>query len=192
MTNKSELLNKTLKDMLGEIKDERKDIFIKIYDDFADIFHTAKGSSVKHHAWKGGYADHLAECLRINRAIYQALSDIRELDFNMDSADIALFFHDIEKPFKYGPKDDPKCKKWQDKLGTDSKAWHKAQWQIINSLKDEYGFYLTDEEVNAIKYTHGEGDDYKPDVRVANSLAAHIHHCDNISARIWYNDGKNL
>lgn len=173
------------------MKDPRKEALIAIYNDHKDMFHFAPGSGSAHQAWEGGYADHIAECLRINEAYFNALSEIRPPNFLKDSAIIALFFHDIEKPFRRGPKDDPRCIKWQEKFGDDADAWENAKYDILDEMKKEYGFEFTEEEENALKYTHGEGHNYQKGKRIALPLAAHVHHCDNTSARIWYNDGRS-
>ncbi len=55
-----------------------------------------------------------------------------------------------------------------------------------------FDIWLTPDEWNALKYTHGEGSDHKKNERVASPLATHVHHCDNVSARIYFGDGKGL
>jgi len=39
--------------------------------------------------------------------------------------------------------------------------------------------------LNALKYVHGEGNDYNPEVNVQGPLAAFVHCCDTFSARVW-------
>lgn len=187
----TDILNKTLRDLLEDMEDLRKDLLLQIYDDYKDLFHYGHGSSNNHQAWEGGYADHVAEILRANEVTYQALSSIRPLTFSKDSAAIALFFHDMEKPFRYGPKGDERCEKWRSQYETPHE-WEVAKWAIIREMEQDYGLYFTDDEINALKYTHGEGDDHRKDMRVSCPLAAHVHHCDNTSARIWPEDGKGL
>lgn len=187
------LLNKTLRDLLGEIEDPRKDILLNIYTDHEELFHSTLGSSHNHQAWHGGYADHIAECLRINSLVYDALSTLRPLTFSKASGAIALFFHDIEKPFKYGPKTDAECFRWQSQCAdTHQGDWEAVKYDILTHFETQYGLSFTAEEMNALHYTHGEGNHHRKDARVASPLAAHVHHCDNTSARIWFNDGKGL
>ncbi|MFT7144482.1 MAG: hypothetical protein ACI8QY_000534 [bacterium] len=186
------LLQLKLIDFLNDMADPRKDALLNIYTDYNDIFHFAAGSSSKHQAWQGGYADHIAEILRINRATYQALSNIRPLPFTEDSALIALFFHDMEKPFKYGPKDNTLCKNWHEHMKHNKLNWHQVKDKILDEMQKDYHFKFSSDELNALQYTHGEGDDYSPTKRIASPLAAHVHHCDNTSARIWHSEGKGL
>lgn len=187
------MLNLKLVDFINIMTDKRKSAILAIYQDYKSLFHYAYGSTSNHQAWQGGYADHIAETLRVNKSIYHALSsDIRALPFTEDSALICLFLHDIEKPFRYGPSDDSECNKWRNLAGGDWQVWEKLKWDIISEMKVKYGFELSDDEVNALKYTHGEGGDYQKGKRVAGPLAAHVHHCDNASARIYFNDGKGL
>jgi hypothetical protein len=186
------ILKKDLYHLLCDIDDPRQNSLIKIYNEFKDLFHYAHGSSFNHQAWIGGYADHIAECLRINDIIYNALHAVRPLNFTKASAAIVLFFHDIEKPFRYGPKEDARCTIWQKKLKNDPAAWEEAKWDILSEIENKFHITFSKDEKNALKYTHGEGHDHRKDARIASPLAAHVHHCDNISARIWFNDGQNL
>jgi hypothetical protein len=190
----SDLLHKSLRELLSAMDDPRRDIFLQIYDDYQDLFHVAAGSAWNHQAWHGGYADHIAECLRINEATYDTLDAIRKLEFSKASAAIVLFLHDIEKPFRYGPETDARCAVWQNKISdrNNPEAWEDMKWEIIAFLEDKYGFTLSDEEINGLTYTHGEGSHHKKDERVASPLAAHVHHCDNTSARIWHHKGRGL
>ncbi|MCB9990533.1 MAG: hypothetical protein H6867_04015 [Rhodospirillales bacterium] len=189
----ADVMKKSLQDLLADIDDPRRDVLLQIYHDHYDLFHTAKGSTIKHQAWKGGYADHVAECLRINEVTYDALkTQMRDPGFSKASAAIALFFHDIEKPFRYGDAADARVKKWHDIFNQASGSWEQAKWDIIRDLQEKYVFDLTDEEINALKYTHGEGKAYRPDKRIALPLASHIHVCDTISARIWHDEGRGM
>jgi len=135
-----------LKNLLEEIKDPRRDALLSIYKEYHELFHYAAGSSHNHQAWKGGYADHIAECIRVNVATYKALDMIRPLPFTEDQATICLFFHDIEKPFRYGPEDHPNVQQWHDwhrrwMEGGDGEqdetraGWEAAKWEIIRNFQ---------------------------------------------------------
>tara|TARA_R110000868_G_scaffold262401_2_gene521019 strand:+ start:4977 stop:5543 length:567 start_codon:yes stop_codon:yes gene_type:complete len=183
------LLNLKFIDFLNQMSDPRKQALIKIYNDHINLFHEARGSNVKHQAWAGGYADHITETFRVNRATYEALSAIRPLPFTQDNAIIALFFHDMEKPFKYGSDKHEDCQKFQ-KMHKQGASWKSIKKDILKDMQLKYNFRFTDDELNALKYTHGEGDDYSGEKHTACELAAHVHHCDNTSANIWRNAGK--
>lgn len=185
------LLQKPLRELIAEIEDPRVSALLQMYDDYKDIFHYAPGSSHNHQAWTGGYADHIAEIIRINYVTYDALNSLRKLPFNRDEATTALLFHDIEKPFRYGPQDNAECNKWRAQF-TSYQEWEDGKWDILSVLEQRYGFKLTEAERHAIKYAHGEGDDYRKDTRVATPLSSHVHHCDDASARIYAEDGKGL
>lgn len=179
-----------LSSLLNSINDNRKSVVLTIYNNYHDLIHTAQGSTIKHQAWSGGYADHIYWCLRINNLTYTALNDhLEELPFKKDSATIVLFFHDIEKIFKYGDTKHNDVKKWH-QLYNHLKCWDKVKWCILTEMQERYGFSFTQDELNALKYTHGEGDDYSPTANIASPLAAHVHHCDNASARIYANFGQ--
>lgn len=188
------LLHLRLADFLNNMHDPRKEKLIEIYGKYQNIFHYASGSSHNHQAWEGGYADHIAEILRINEATYQALeANLRPLPFTKDSALIALFFHDMEKPFRYGPQNDEMSIHWRNLQAQQNLSWEDIKYLIIENLIDtSIETFFTADELNALKYTHGEGDDHQKNKRVAGPLAAHVHHCDNTSARIYHSDGKGL
>jgi len=188
----TQILQKNLPQFLKEIDDPRQEIIFKIYNDYKDLFHYAAGSTFNHQAWEGGYTDHILECLRVNDVTYDALKTIRPLNFTKASAAIVLFFHDIEKPFRYGKKTDARCAPWQMKFQDVPHAWENAKWDILSDMQKTYGLEFSDDEINGLKYTHGEGDDHRKDARIASPLAAHVHHCDNTSARIWFDDGQGL
>lgn len=184
--------NLKLRGFLELMQDPRREALLAIYDDYRDIFHHAAGSSHNHQAWSGGYADHIAETFRIHHAMWHGLSQIRALPFSYDSAIIALFFHDIEKPFRYGPLDHEECNKWRAIGGDDWVVWEDLKWAILEEMVEKYGFFLNKDEMNALKFTHGEGDKHQKNERVSLPLAAHVHHCDNASARIFFSDGQGL
>ena len=194
---------KTLRQLLEDLTDPRRDAFLAVYDKYAELFHRTQGSGHNHQAWDGGYADHIAECIRINRLTYPALNECRPLPFTQDQADICLFLHDVEKPFRYdyGEPQHPDSEKWENEFNQlmwqtyqrsecAPLAWEKVKDKILHQWMTEFEFHLSTDEWNALRYTHGEGKDHKKDQRVAGPLAAHVHHCDNTSARIWFDEGR--
>ena len=133
------------------------------------LFDTSKGSACKHQAWPGGYRDHITEVMNIAGVTHIALSSIRPLPFSLSDALLGCFLHDIEKLWKHAL--DP-----ADRIEVDKQ-------KILDNE-----FHLEDQHYNAVKYAHGEGDDYHATLRVQTPLAAFVHHCDNTSARIWPNE----
>lgn len=131
------------------------------------LFNTSMGSFAKHQAWEGGYRDHITEVMNIAIRTYYALETIRPLPFSLADALLGCFLHDIEKVFKNSPL-----------TGFDKYSFLKEEFDLSADLLD------------AIKYTHGEGAEYNPTTRVQSPLAAFIHHCDNTSARIWFDYPK--
>ena len=83
-----------------------------------------------------------------------------------------LFLHDIEKPIKYS--------KLSGQYGSTSD-------EIRSNLIEKFGINLNQDQVDALKYIHGEGDDYTSKRRVMSPLSAFCHCCDMISARILFN-----
>lgn len=162
------MMDQTIESMLRHLEDPHRAECQHFIDRNRRLFDSSKGSATKHQAWPGGYRDHIREVMRIGLVTYQALdANIRPLPFSLSDALLCCFLHDIEKIWKHTL--DPADKEVLDKDD-----------ELANS------FTLNDEHRNAMKYAHGEGDDYHPTDRIQGPLAAFVHHCDNTSARIWF------
>ncbi len=168
----------TLEEFIDQMSEPNRDGCLRFYKDHKERITTAAGSFIKHQAWKGGYNGHLEETLNIAKVTYEALTSIRELPFSLPDAYLSLFWHDAEKIFKYT---EPK------------KIFHSEneKFTFVLELMREYGIIITDDIKNAIIYVHGEGDMYSSFENVQRPLAAFIHCCDTISARIWSDHPKN-
>lgn len=146
---------------------------LRLFMDNKPIFRKEKGAKAKHQAWKGGFLDHLKEVMNIAIILYDALNARRSLPFSLSEALLVLFIHDLEKIWigkKYRQlAEDERCR------------------IVVNKLSKKYGFKLTDEQLNGLRYVEGEGQDFHPTKRVQGPLAAFVHVCDAISARIWHN-----
>jgi hypothetical protein len=179
----------------------------------------APGSSKNHQAWQGGYIDHVAETMNIACQMYWTFERLgRDLPFLISDALVVMFLHDLEKPWKHflplnkdeclcGHKNHDHCRinAWSDaacnyctgvprncnmfrhvelKTKEDRKAFR-------DGMIEEYGILLSDDQKNALKYVEGIPDsEYKPGDRIMGELAAFCHCCDILSARLWYDWGK--
>jgi hypothetical protein len=155
---------KSVEDYFELVYPDRRKELIQYHNSFLKEFNEAKGSTNKHQVWVGGYRDHLEQCLNTAEHLY-------ELDFyfNFDSVILVLYFHDIEKLFKYSS--------FNHNLDKDS--------YFREILPKVHGIKFSKEEMNALTYIHGEGEDYCAN-RVMNELAAFCHSCDIISARCYH------
>ena len=168
-----------MKELLKLIDNENRNQCIDFYEFILLKCGEAKGSSHNHQNWKSGYFDHIDEVFKYCISLYEMLSKDRELNFSLSDALLVLFLHDIEKPIKY------------------SRASEYITHNINDSeVKDyfikKFGFNLSEEHKIALKYIHGEGDDYQKDKRVMTPLCAFCHCCDVISARIFFDYPKQL
>jgi len=145
----------------------------KIYSDNKEMFDKAQGSLHNHQAWEGGYMGHMRDIMNIAFRIYTDIDSVRPFPFLLSDALLILFLHDIEKPWKYGGKPE------------EVEAFDNYQEFQLSKI-EEYGFQLTKDHWNAITYAHGEGKNFKQTERVSKPLAAFIHCCDTMSARIWF------
>lgn len=82
------------------IDEPNRSACLKLYHYNLDRFQKAKGSSHNHHAWKGGYHDHVAEVMNICMLLYPVYNGIRPLNFTLADALLVMFLHDLEKPWK--------------------------------------------------------------------------------------------
>lgn len=139
-------------------------------------FSTAKGGTT-HQAYPGGFEDHLDECFGIAGKLYWSLEELRPLPFTLGDAILALWLHDIEKPWKNSHVLRPLTNKL---LATTGK-----KIQLTEEIVDELRLPLQEQHWNAIKYAHGETDDYEHGKAKACPLAAFVNMCDYWSARGW-------
>lgn len=146
--------------------------------DFIKPTLNARGSESKHQSWSGGYVDHLYQIFELGEKLYR-----KDLPFNMETFVKVILLHDIEKIIKY----------------SDIEYLYTFPTEMLNCLllksnKEEFyinylsslGIILSYQEINALKYAHGEGGDYSGK-RVANELAGFLHGLDFISSRTLWN-----
>ncbi len=173
----------TLDECLELISGENGKRCYRLLEDNRELFEKARGSKTKHQAWEGGYLDYITETMNIAVSLYYRLDNLRALDFKVSDSLLVLFLHDLEKPFKQNYK----------KLGLENENGVKDENKIKEFKKQlisKYGFELTEEQENALKYCEGEGEDYDLHKRVQLPLAAFVHICDVVSARIWHDYPK--
>ncbi len=145
----------------------------RLLEDHKEKIISSPGSKRKHQAWEGGYVDHLTETMQFATDLYELYAEERGYHFTLSDALLTLLLHDIEKPFKYIG-------------GRLDLINEKAKWRFLQNIVRGYNIELTNQHWNALKYVHGEGNDYHPTKRVQGSLAAFIHICDTLSARVFY------
>ncbi|MEM6252260.1 MAG: hypothetical protein AAF821_05000 [Cyanobacteria bacterium P01_D01_bin.156] len=169
---------KTGEMFLQELEDARREKILQFHEIHRAEIESSWGSKSKHQAWPGGYMDHLTETFRMVETMYEGLSKLHPLPFSRDSAIIVLYYHDVEKIWKYTvglPKDFDK--------GT----------FLFETLATDYKIKFSPAEVNALRYIHGEPEaEYNPDTRLMGPLAAFCHSIDTMSARMWHHEGQGL
>ncbi len=149
----------------------------RLFLDHEEKIITAFGSKTKHQAWKGGFKDHTEETMTFAFDLYEMYKEKRKYQFTLSDALLTLFLHDLEKPFKYtGARND---------LNTDE-----DKWKFLQEMVSGYKLELTPQHWNALRYVHGEGDDYHPTKRIQGELAGFIHVCDTLSARVFHSEPR--
>lgn len=168
-----------LVDYVDRIDEPNRTATRKLLHDEGERIVLSPGSTHNHQTWPGGYVDHLIGMLEFGRETFINLKS--EPPFNFGDLVLVIMLHDIEKPWKY--VDTPTGAK---RTFADCKELGAFTEEILL----RFGFVLSDMHRNALKYAHGEGEDYLPYQRVMNELGALVHICDVYSARITHNERK--
>ncbi len=142
----------------------------------------APGGLYKHQNWKGGYIDHLTETMSVACILFDTMNKHRRLSFSLSDALYVLFLHDLEKLYRLTV--DVRERPVRTELASNPN--YRSAEVILKRLK----IPTTKTQRNALKYAEGEKQDYHPTKRVMNPLAAFVHCCDTISARIWFDEPK--
>lgn len=165
-------------DLLELIDGPNGEAMRRLIDDHRELCAHAHGSSGNHQAWIGGFWDHTAEVLNIARVQYEALNACRPLPFTLSDALLILCAHDLEKMARYAAD------------GTANPALDSKEQKAAfrRDLLDRYAIALTPEQANALRFAEGVRDtDYRSSSRTMGPLAAFVHTCDLLSARLWFN-----
>lgn len=160
---------KNIKDKLVSSGVNQLDKLCELLNYLQSEYPHAPGSSCNHQNWSGGYYDHIDDCL--NWAI--KLYDVINPPCLLSDVVYVIFLHDIEKPIKY-------C--------APEYVMGRSDQSIRARLMDDFGIIPNEEQMNALKYIHGEGIDYRKDKRVMSELAAFCHIVDTLSARIFHSN----
>ncbi len=165
--------------LLTFIEEPNRSSCLLMLKDNMERFRLAPGSLTKHQAWSGGYIHHLEETMNFGYRLFGITNEPRKLDFTISDVMLILFLHDLEKPFRYV---EPKMQFQSDE----------EKELFIEEMVKKYGIILSESHRNALRYVHGEGDDYSRTERIQKPLAAFVHICDVVSARIWFNYPVNM
>jgi hypothetical protein len=172
-----------LQKLLSFVDSKESAVIRRVYDDYRETIEHLPGSSTKHQTWEGGYLSHIEETMNIVKVLYESLSSCRPVGFSLSDALFCAFLHDFDKVQRYTVKNGKVVKSGP----YSSDLVHKT----IAIVRDRYMYTMTDEQVNALIYAHGEGADYHSTDRVMLPLATIVHCADIISARVWFDNGKS-
>ena len=175
---------RTIEEMVVEMESPNREAVLRLWNDHARLFEQAPGSKMKHQAWSGGYLDHVSEAMNMATVLYRVFDWLgRPWSFPLTDVWLVLFLHDLEKPWLYV---------WEGNqfVRNDHLATTGDRKTFREDLLRQYGIVLNQDQLNALTYVEGEGSDYASDIRVMNPLAALCHIADTMSARIWYDQGR--
>ncbi len=129
----------------------------------------APGSRGAHHAYCGGYMDHIIETVQWFDVLYASQSRVKKPTFIREEGHVGILMHDIEKAWKYIDRPDIITKD--------------DRHQFRTELIGKYNIPLTAAIRNAIENAEGEVE-YEPGQRKMLPLAAMVHAADVLSARL--------
>ncbi len=163
------MINPKLETYLKQVPGPQGAALRRLYDAESAAISTAPGSRASHHAFTGGYTQHLIEMLRL--ATKMLLNIEHERDFTYTDVIVAVCIHDLEKPWLYDP--DRRFERTLSK--SERMAFRREACQ-------RFGLELTAMQWNAVDYAEGEFD-YVPGEVKMTPLAAFVHALDILSAR---------
>lgn len=185
----------TLDELLDMIDEPNRSICWRLIAHHTKRFNTAPGSSHIHQNWRGGYRDHIVEVMNLVVIDYRAHEPLgrfallpRERQFTLSDALVVLFWHDIEKMWRYKMDLEGEGEIIFNPDGSfatnpdlDTKEQRTA---FAAKVIEDYGVRLTEAMKNALKYVEGIRDkDYTPKEPLMWELAALCHRADLWSAR---------
>lgn len=168
--------------LIKKIKSSDRRHALSIMKNESERILSAPGGFHKHQNWEGGYVDHLIETMSTACLLYKTLNAQRDLSFTLSDALYVLFLHDLEKMYKMTI--DKHGRPMRTNLADDSE--YSSAKIIVKHLQ----IPLTKVQLNALMYVEGEKSDYHPTKRIMKPLAAFVHCCDTISARIWFDEPR--
>ncbi len=178
-----------LLELLRDIEGENRLAVERFLDD-ADNYDrvmTASGSRRAHHAWRGGYAEHIRQAMILIKHNYKLIQELGVLEslpeeekFTLSDALTVIFLHDIEKPFIYQCKGEGAITILMSMTKLEREEFRR---KIIKN----YGFEITPTMDNALLHVEGARDEnYVPGERADHPLAALCHTADHMSARMMH------
>jgi hypothetical protein len=174
----------SLAKLLDRLEPSKRDLCWQVLEDYHEIITVIPGAQTKHQTWEGGYISHVEEAMNICIGLYGVLSARRSLSFSLADALFCIFWHDFDKVLRFRKQADGSF------MATKSYGSEFTD-KIAELARKQYGYEFTADEYNAIKYAHGEGKDYHPSDRIMGPLATIVHCSDVISARIWFDEGRD-
>lgn len=157
-----------------------------ILKDHKETFKRSPGSRKKHHAWPGGYWEHIEQVMNWGSDLYHRFSATgmaalpKEERFTLSDVLVVLFVHDLEKPWRYVP--DAPCPITAPLLKTKQQ---RAEFRL--AMLEHYKVKLKPHQLHALQFVEGLRDnEYDPTRRVMSPLATLCHTADMLSAGTMY------
>lgn len=170
----------SLTELINLIDEPNRTIVSRFNQDHWPLISTVRGSSYNHQAWDGGYLDHIVDAMNNVLVCYNVLHELRPKTFSASDVLLVLYLHDIDKLWRY-QKNEQGIWVRNPQFNNKEEMRPFVEQKII-----DYGFVLTPEHWNGIKYVEGEKNYYSPSHRTQGPLAAFAHMFDTFSARIEY------
>lgn len=180
----------TLDQLFGMIQPCFRELVMKFHSTHKDRFETERGSQYNHQAWRGGYKDHILECMNIAVMLYKSMNGWRHIPFSLSDALVVLYFHDVEKMYPEQIRANTLVGEGENTTAT-ARSSAKSMTRVrILEIDNVYETLDMVGLIDAINNVDGENKKYSNLHRVMSPLAAFCHMCDVASARIWFDYPK--
>jgi len=159
-------------DLVGQ---PNRESVINAYVQNAERIAATPGARKKHQAWPGGYLDHVVYATNYALALHNLHQSIGfKPDHHEEDIALVMLIHDFGKVARYqregegyGYVENP----------------DEAEHTFFDKAMHDFKFQLTDNQLNALEFIHGEGAKYTPKGRLMLPLATVCHEADTWQAR---------
>lgn len=177
---------KTIEQMLEVIVDDKlRGQLQKLYKENAEKMKQLPASVKYHHAYVGGYHDHVQQIMYYGMRIHKFMDKVSKLDCSQDDVIFLCFIHDHDKLERYIQDGEIKGgdRKGEMKFAKALDFTIDPYAKVISMLAKE-GIFLTDEQQHALCYQSGGWSEFAKWDSDMSALATILHCADMLSSKI--------
>lgn len=177
---------KTIQQMLEMMQNEElKTKLLKVYKDTKEKMLEMPASTKYHHAYVGGYHDHVQQVMYYGMRVYKIMDKTAKVTCTLDDVIMATFIHDLDKLERYVLAGEIKTGENAGK----PKFAHAHDWTIdpyakVCTMLAKWGILLNDDHIHALAYQAGGWSEFVKYGSDLSHLATILHTADMLSAKI--------